>query len=67
MCMSWTASHELIVSLEDRTYPVTGTAVETVSRGTSTKTHERGNVIVAADGAVDFDTGLAQTAKSITE
>lgn len=48
-------------------YPVTGTAVDPVARGTSTASHQRGNVVVAADGAIDFDTGLAQTAKAITE
>lgn len=48
-------------------YPVTGPAVEPAARGASTASHQRGNVVVAGDGAIDFDTGLTQTAKAITE
>jgi hypothetical protein len=48
------------------TYPVTGPANDPASRGATTASHQRGNVVVAADGAIDFDTGLAQPAKSIS-
>ena len=48
------------------TYPVTGPASDPSSRGASTASHQRGTVVVAADGAIDFDTALAQSAKAIS-
>lgn len=47
------------------TYTVTGTATEPSSRGTATRAHDRGTVIINANGNVDFDTGISFTAAQI--
>lgn len=39
------------------TYIVSCTAVEPAARGTATRDHARGTVIIGEDGAIDYDTG----------
>lgn len=39
------------------TYTVSCTAVEPAARGTATRDHARGTVIIGENGAIDFDTG----------
>ncbi len=53
-------------------YPVTGPAIDPAARGASSASHQRNSLSlaqarVAADGAIDFDTGVVQPAKSISE
>ncbi len=47
------------------TYTVTGTATEPLSRGFATRDHDRGTIIIGANGNVDFDTGISFTAGEI--
>ena len=39
------------------TYDVACTAVEPLARGTATRGHARGNIVIGSDGSIDFDTG----------
>lgn len=47
------------------TYTVSCTAVDPVSRGTATREHARGTIIIGADGSIDFDTGIGFSAAEI--
>jgi hypothetical protein len=47
------------------TYSVSGTATDPVSRGSATRDHARGTIIISANGAVDFDSGISFTAADI--
>lgn len=49
------------------TYPVVCTAVEPASRGMATRDHARGSITIAADGAVDFDTGITFAAADVNQ